>query len=60
MVTKWSLFVFKSISYFGGCVVSWVMAKKDGEILASDTLPVLCAVEFRLFDNWIGPLQQID
>ena len=59
MVTKWSLFVFKSISYFGGCVVSWVMAKKDGEILASDTLPVLCAVEFRLFDNWIGPLQQI-
>ena len=48
VVTKWSMLVFKTISYFGGCVVSWVMAKKDGEILASDTLPILCVIDFRL------------
>jgi hypothetical protein len=59
VVTKHSLFFFTTISYFGGCVVSWVVAKKDGEVLASDTLPVLCVVDFRLFDNWIGPLHQI-
>ncbi len=59
IVTKWSFFVLKTISYFGGCVVSWVLAKKDGDILASDTLPVLCVVDFRLIDNWIGPVHQV-
>ena len=59
VVTKWSFFVFKTISYFGGCVVSWVMAKKDGDILASDTLPILCVVDYRFIDNWIGPVRQV-
>jgi len=59
VVTKRSLFIFKSISYFGGCVASYILARKEGEILVSDTLPVLCVVDFRLFDNWIGPLLQV-
>ena len=58
-VTKRSFFFVKSLSYFGGCVVSFALAKMDGEILASDAIPVLCVLEFRVFDNWIGPLQQV-
>ncbi|HUH79332.1 MAG TPA: hypothetical protein VLY83_05485 [Methanoregula sp.] len=59
VVTKRSLFIFKSISFFGGCVASFVLARKEGEILLSETLPALCVVDFRLFDNWIGPLLQV-
>ena len=59
VVTKRTLFIFKSISYFGGCAGSFILARKEGEVLLSDTVPALCVVEFRLFDNWIGPLLQV-
>jgi len=59
VVTKRFLFFFTTQSFFGGCVTSFVLARKEGEILVSDTLPVLCVVDFRLFDSWIGPLHQV-
>ena len=59
VVTKRFLFLFTTQSFFGGCVTSFVLARKEGEILVSDTTPILCVVDFRLFDNWIGPLHQV-
>jgi hypothetical protein len=59
VVRKRSFLLFPSISYFGGCVASFVLAKKEGEVLVSDTIPILCVIDVRLFDNWIGPLMQV-
>jgi len=45
-VTRKWLLGSGTVSYMGGAVVSYVLSRVEGEVLASDTLPVLFSFEF--------------
>lgn len=58
-VTRKWLFGTGTTSYMGGAVASYVLARVEGDILASDILPVLYSFGFDPADQRNSPLKQI-
>jgi hypothetical protein len=58
-VTRKWLFGTGTTSYLGGSVVSYVLSRVEGEVLASDILPVLYSFGFDPADQRNSPLKQI-
>jgi hypothetical protein len=58
VVRKW-LFGTGTTSYMGGAVVSYVLSRVEGEVLASDTLPVLYSFGFDPAGQQHSALKQI-
>jgi hypothetical protein len=58
-VTRKWLFGTGTTSYLGGGVVSYVLSRVEGEVLASDTLPVLYSFGFDPAGPRHSPLKQI-
>jgi hypothetical protein len=48
-----------TISYMGGAVVSFVLSRLEGEVLTSDTLPVMYSFEFDPSGQRHSPLKQV-
>ena len=58
-VTRKWLFGTGTTSYLGGAVVSYVLSRVEGEILASEILPVLYSFGFDPADQRYSPLKQV-
>jgi hypothetical protein len=58
-VTRKWLLGSGTVSYMGGAVVSYVLSRVEGEVLASDTLPVLFSFEFDPSGQRHSPLKQV-
>ena len=58
-VTRKWLFGTGTTSYMGGAVVSYVLSRVEGDVLASDILPVLYSFGFDPADQRNSPLKQI-
>ena len=58
-VTRKWLFGTGTTSYLGGAVVSYVLSRVEGEVLASEILPVLYSFGFDPADQRNSPLKQI-
>ena len=46
-------------SYFGGAVISYILSRVQGDVLVSDTLPVLYTMEFDPSGRRNSPLRQV-
>jgi hypothetical protein len=51
MVTGEGLFQWGQVSFLGGCVITYILAKCSGEIIAADTLFGCCGVKYKLHIN---------
>jgi hypothetical protein len=58
-VTRKWLLGSGTVCYMGGAVVSYVLSRVEGEVLASDTLPVLFSFEFDPAGQRHSPIKQI-
>ena len=58
-VTQKLLWGSGNISCFGGAVVSYVLSRVEGDVLASDTLPLLYTIEFDPSGQRNSPLRQV-
>ena len=58
-VTRKWLLGSGTVSYMGGAVVCYVLSRVEGEVLASDTLPVLFSFEFDPSGQRHSPLKQV-
>lgn len=58
-VTKRWLWGSGPTCYLGGCVVSYMLSRIEGEVLASDTLPVLYSFEYDPSGQRYSPLKQV-
>jgi hypothetical protein len=58
-VTQKLLWGSGNTSCFGGAVVSYVLSRIEGDVLASDTLPLLYTIEFDPSGQRNSPLRQI-
>jgi hypothetical protein len=57
MVIGKGLFYFASPGFLGGCVVSYVLAKCSGEIVAADTVFGYSNVKYHLYRNILSPFK---
>ena len=58
-VTRKWIFGTGTTSYLGGAVVSYVLSRVEGDVLASDTLPVLYSFGFDPAGQRHSPLKQV-
>ena len=58
-ITKKSIWRSGNISYIGGAVVTYVLSSINGDVLSSDTLPILSAFDFDPSGKVRMPLRQI-
>lgn len=58
-VTRKGLLGSGSVSYMGGAVVGYVLSRIEGEVLVSDTLPVLFSFEFDPSGQRHSPLKPV-
>ena len=58
-VTRKWLWGSGDTSYFGGAVISYILSRVQGDVLVSDTLPVLYTMEFDPSGRRNSPLRQV-
>jgi hypothetical protein len=58
-VTQKLLWGSGNTSCFGGAVISYVLSRVEGDVLASDTLPLLYTIEFDPSGQRNSPLRQV-